>query len=360
MEHAPPPTADRVDGVLPRRRRLGYLLTPVLAVLAVAAILTASSTDAGRTFVSADSALPSLEVSDRRPFLPRDLSAYEGQGAWVDVFDFAPAYAGSPSITPSAVDAMAERGVTTLYLQAARWDDDTPAGIVDPALLWAFLDRAHRHGMFVVGWYLPHFADVEGDLERLRKVRDFHLLGERFDGIAVDIEYTEGVPDVEARNAALVDLSLRFRAETPHLPISAVVIPAVQLEVVNEQYWPDFPYTQIAAAYDIWQPMAYWSYRLAPYDDGYRYVKESVDRLRDNLGAPAALVAPIGGVADETRDVHMGEFAQALADTGSIGGSMYDWNTLPPGRQWLLRDAFENGPAKDLPPAPEWRPRTVG
>lgn len=302
--------------------------------------------------------LPAAVAGAQRPPLPRDLSAYSGQGAWVDVYDFVAAYAeGEPSLTPSAVDAMAERGVHTLFLQAARWDETTPEGLIDPKLLWGFLDRAHEHGMHVVAWYLPHFGDVERDLDRLRRVRDFRFLGEQFDGIAVDIEYTEGVEDVGARNAALIDLSTRFRAETPQMPIGAVVIPAVQLEVVNERYWPDFPYREIAPSYDIWQPMAYWSFRLAPYDDGYAYVKESVDRLRSNLGDPAALVAPIGGVADETQDGHMAQFAQALVDVGAVGGGMYDWNTLPPGRQWLLRDAFVNGPARALPAAPLWTPR---
>jgi len=289
------------------------------------------------------------------PPLPRTLEAYRGQGAWVDVYDFVEVYAkGEPSITPDAVDDMAARGVHTLFLQAARWDDDTPAGIVDPKLLWRFLSRAHRHGMHVVGWYLPHFGDVERDLDRLRQVRDFSHDGEQFDGIGIDIEYTEGVPEVSARNAALIEVMSRFRAETTNMPIAAIVLPAVQIEVVNKSYWPDFPYREIAPSVDIWQPMAYWSFRDPPYDDGYRFVKESIERLRNNLGDQTARTAPIGGVADETKDEHMVQFAEALRDTGSIGGGMYDWNTLNPGRQWLLRNTFVDGPASALPPPPAW------
>ncbi len=337
-------------------RRRSWLRAAAVAV-AVVVGTTGCSSAVGRP---EPGGLGELAFGTVRPPLPRSLEAYRGQGAWVDVYDFVPAYAqGDPPLAPSAVDAMAERGVHTLFLQAARWDDTTPEGLIDRRLLWSFLRRAHEHGMFVVGWYLPKFDDVARDLDRLRQIRDFTFLGEQFDGIGVDIEYTEGVPDVGARNAALVALSHRFRAETRQMPISAIVIPAVQLEVVNEKYWPGFPYAEIAGDYDVWQPMAYWSFRSKPYDDGYRYVKESVDRLRNNLGNPFAVVNPIGGIADEVKDEHMVQFAQALRDVNAVGGGMYDWNTLPPGRQWLLRNAFVSGPARDLPPPPAFADRSA-
>jgi hypothetical protein len=135
-----------------------------------------------------------------------------------------------------------------------------------------------------------------------------------------------------------------------------VVIPAVQLEVVNEQYWPSFPYRELADLYDVWMPMAYWSFRAAPYDDGYTYVHESIVRLRNNLGRPDALVAPIGGIADEITDEHIAQFVEALVDSNAIGGSLYDWNTTPPGRRHLLHHAFVEGPARSLPAPPTWPP----
>lgn len=346
------------------RRRLSVRWRAARAVgvgLVVGGLLGASACSSSLGGQASGDGPAAMPVGSVPPPFPRDLAAYSGQGAWVDVYDYVDTYAGPrPSLTPSAVDSMAERGVRTLFLQTARWDDKTPDGLIDDRLVWSFVQRAHHHGIRVVAWYLPHLGDVERDLDRLRRVRDWGYLGERFDGIGVDIEYTEGEPDVALRNANLIDLSKRFRAETPQMPIGAIVIPAVQLEVVNERYWPDFPYREIAPCYDIWQPMAYWSFRNEPYDDGYLYVKESVDRLRANLGDPAALVAPIGGVADDMLDEHMVEFGQALADVGALGGGMYDWNTLPPGRQRLLADAFLVGPAKDLPAPPPWIPRTVG
>ena len=99
---------------------------------------------------------PDTTAVDRGPFA-RDLEPYEGLGAWVDVFDYAPAYqsdGSEPSLGVDDLDDMARRGVRTLYLQATRWDEDSPQGIVDEGLLGALLTRAHDRGMRVVGWYL--------------------------------------------------------------------------------------------------------------------------------------------------------------------------------------------------------------
>ena len=289
------------------------------------------------------------------PPFPRDLLAYGGLGGWIDVFNFAPAYqpAGTdPPLTPQDVDELHRRGIRTLYLQAARWDDKTPAGIVDPPLLGAFLRRAHELGMRVVGWYLPRFVDVDLDVNRATLIHDFTWDGERFDGLAIDIEYTEGEADVARRNDNLVRFSERVRAAVGDEPLGAIILSAVHLEVINPNFWPAMPYDALKRLYDVWLPMAYWTLRLAPYDDGYTYAKESVDRLRADLGDPAALMAPIGGIADEMTEAQMDGFARALVDTGSVGGSFYNWNTTAPGLQAKARDLFTTGPAGALPPAP--------
>ena len=120
----------------------------------------------------------------------RDLSSYEGYGAWVDVFDFSPPYAGdTPPVGTGDIDAMAATGVRTIYLQGARLDDRTPDGLEDPWLLAEFLATAHAADIDVVGWYLPRWTADEADLERLQLLADFEVLGHRFDGVAVDIEY---------------------------------------------------------------------------------------------------------------------------------------------------------------------------
>ena len=283
----------------------------------------------------------------------RDLDPYAGYGTWVDVFDYAPAYqdGGEPAVSPADLDAMADRGVRTLFLQAARNDARSPDRLVDEALLAEFLFRAHTRGMRVVGWYLPRFADVDHDLALLQEIRDFEALGHRFDGVAVDIEFTEDVPAPDERNDRLIELSERFREESDDEALGAIVLPPVLLEVVNPDFWPDFPWEELERHYDVWLPMSYWTLRRedSGYRDGYTYNGESTERLRDNLGNSRAVVHGIGGIGDEAAPLDLAAFAESLADTRSVGGSIYDWSTLTDEGRRAIEAAFDQGAAADLP-----------
>ena len=95
----------------------------------------------------------------------------------------------------------------TLYLQAAQDDTRSEGFLVDRGSSATILRRAHRHGVQVVAWYLPHFADVDRDLAHVRAMYEFRTRGERFDGIALDVEWTNDVKDPTLRNRALIDLA---------------------------------------------------------------------------------------------------------------------------------------------------------
>ena len=127
---------------------------------------------------------------------------------------------------------------------------------------------------------------------------------------------------------------------------------AVHLEVVNDRFWPDFPYAALRPFYAVWMPMAYWTLRTGEYRDPYAYVTESIQRLRANLGEPPVVVAAAGGIADESTNADLAAFAKAVHDSGSVGGSIYDWATMAPEKQALLDRLFSTGPASSLPPVP--------
>lgn len=274
----------------------------------------------------------------------RATTTYGGLGTWIDAFDFDPAYvAGSadPALPPEVVDDLADVGIRTIYLQAARLDDRATARLLDEELLAEFLLRAHARGIEVVGWYLPLFEDVDADLDKLLAIAEFDALGHRFDGMAVDIEYIEGVPGATERSSRLVDLSRRLRDARPNEALGAIVPPPVQLEVINPSYWPDFPWRDLEASYDVWLPMAYWTTRSTEsgYRDAYRYAEESTRRMRANLARPDVVVHIIGGIGDETSAADLEGLRRAIEDTGAIGGSIYDWNSLPPERRAELPDS---------------------
>ena len=257
------------------------------------------------------------------PAVPAGLAPYVGLGTWSDVYDWSASYTnGQPGTGPADVDAMAARGVQTLYIQASK--HDAPGDLVDPDLLMPILRRAKEKGIRVVAWYLPTLVDPQRDMERMLAIAKL----QEVDSLAVDIE-ARNVSDVNDRNARLVQLSKALRDALPGRTIGAIVLPPVVLEVVNPNYWPNFPYRQIAPYYDVWQTMGYWTNRKADsgYRDAYRYTKENVDRLRANLGRADLPVHPIGGIGDKTTPNDVDGFRRAAIDTKSIGGSVYDWRT---------------------------------
>jgi hypothetical protein len=339
--------------------RRALVVAGALAVLAVGAFALWALVLRDRA-IDAD---VSEVVVDRRgaghyrepPPVARTTDAYEGYGAWVDAFDYSPNYSAPdpPDLTPAVVDDMASQGVRTLFLQATRLDDRTPGLLEDRWLLAEFLLRAHQRGVRVVGWYLPEWVDDGGDLQRLEAVSRFAVLGHRFDGVGVDIEYTADGLEPEERSARLVALSQAFRASSADDAIGAIVLPPVQIEVINAQFWPQFPWGAIEPYYDVWLPMSYWSFRRqdSGYKNGYTYSEESIRRLRNNLGDQQALVHGVGGIGavdgvddDPTPEEPLASiddlepFSRSLRDTGAIGGSIYDWWTMEPAARQRLSD----------------------
>jgi hypothetical protein len=259
--------------------------------------------------------------------------AFRGLGTWVDVYDYGPKFQSRdgalPAVTPASVDDMARLGVRTLYLQAAQDDTRSEGTIVDRRLVGAILRRAHSRGVKVVAWYLPHFADIGRDMRYVDAMYRFRTHGERFDGIALDLEWTSDVKDPADRNRALVALSGRARRAVTEVPLGAIVLDPVLLQDVNPAYWPAFPWKRIRSSFDVWMPMAYWTNRTAAsgWRDGFRYAAENVRRLRSDLGERNAVVSVIGGIADQASPGDIAGFVRAAKQRGSIGWSLYDYVT---------------------------------
>lgn len=273
----------------------------------------------------------------------RSLDAYAGYGTWVDVYDYAPAMQGSgrgPEVTPDDVDEMADLGVRTLYLQAANDHARTPGPVVDESLVGEFLTRAHERDVRVVGWYLPRFGDTARDLSFLEGISTFEVDGHRFDGVAVDIEWTRSVPNARERSERLVDLSTRLRDEVGDEPLGAIVLPPVQLEDVNRRMWPRFPWEELAPLYDVWLPMGYWTDRRASsgWRDASRYTIENATRVRANLGDEDAAVHVIGGIGHDASAADMTRFVAAAVEVDAQGASVYDWASLSREERGHLRD----------------------
>jgi hypothetical protein len=261
-----------------------------------------------------------------------DVTPFVGLGTWVDVYDYVPGFPGDggpPPVTLDAIDDMADLGVRTLYLQAAQDDTRITGNTVAPKLLGSYLRRAHDRGLQVVAWYVPKLYDQAADLRRIRALHDFRSGGERFDAIALDIEWTQGVPDTATRNAVLVKLAKRARAIVGDTALGAITLEPVLLEDVNRNYWPSFPWKKLRSSFDVWLPMNYWTNRnsASGFRDGFKYTSENIKRVRNHLDDPDALVHAVGGVADQAHAADYDGFVRAAKRRDAIGWSIYDFNT---------------------------------
>ncbi len=250
------------------------------------------------------------------------VAVFAGIGAWVDVFDWSPTIASNPAFTLDDIDDLAEKGVEVIYIQSTR--PIRPEAILDKELFEAIIERAHTRGMRVVSWYLPSHNDLKADWVRL--VLPMWLGA---DGIVWDIEDTTTLKDVPERNRRLAQVANAMRRNYPDLPMAAAVLPNVVTDVLNTNYWPQFPWTEIRDTFDVWMPMDYWTNRAAgtEYRDAERYTTENITRLRAQLGKPDAVVAPVGGIADKVTSEDIAGFIRASKAAGAIGVSLYDHAT---------------------------------
>jgi hypothetical protein len=263
--------------------------------------------------------------------LPRDTSAYEGLGTWVDVWD------GTVWAKPeAAVARMRDLGVTTLYLETSNYTQR--GGLVRPADLGRFVEAAHANGLRVVAWYLPSLRNLTRDLRRsLAAVRYRSAQGESFDSFALDIE-AKLVNPAAQRSARLLALAARLRAAVgPDYTLGAI-IPAPRGMDLNRRYWPGFPYSGLAESFDVFMPMGYFTYRTKTAAATHAYTLANMQLLRERSGDETLVVHAVGGLAAKATVAQVRAFATAAADEGALGASLYDYASTRP-EEWRALSA---------------------
>jgi hypothetical protein len=267
-------------------------------------------------------------------------------GTWVDVLDY-------PTLTPEAAVAdMRSRGVRTLLLSTARFDSTDD--FFDGAQLGRWLDTAHAAGLKVVGWYVPAYGDMDRDVRRTVAIdRYVSPHGQRFDAVGIDIERfgESGEVDRATFNASVVPHLRRVRARTSAV-IAAIVPSPYTTDPGNN--WMGFPWSGIGPNSEIVVPMTLWSKRQNP--DGTAFTPEQVhdwgvDQVDRTQALTGRRVHVEGGVDDpglETTPVNLRRvqaFVDAVADSGAIGGSHYDYAATDVGL-WLALGASTDSSAR--------------
>ena len=263
----------------------------------------------------------------------RDLSAYEGLGTWVDIWDSTVWKAPE-----AAVGSMAAHGVTTLYLETSNYS--RTVDLFQPAGLGRFLDAAHAAGIRVVAWYLPSLANVSGDLRRsLAAIRFRSPSGEAFDSFALDIEASVVKPPAK-RTARVLALARGLRAAAgPEYPLGAI-IPAPRGMDLRPAFWPGFPYRQLAQTFDVFLPMGYFTYRYKTAAASSDYTELNVELLRERAGNEALPVHAVGGLAASASVTQVRAFVEAALGSGATGASLYDYASTRPAEWQALAGVF--------------------
>jgi hypothetical protein len=265
----------------------------------------------------------------------RDVSAYEGLGTWVDLFD--PSVLRRPEAAVQRMDAL---GVTTLYLETS--NSRQRRDLVRPSILGRLLEAAHARGMTVVAWYLPYLTKPLLDARRTTAAIRFRSQhGERFDSFALDIE-SSAVHSASLRNARLLALSKTIRRVAGDGVALGAVIPSPLGMQLLPRYWPGFPYRQLAALYDAFLPMSYFTYRAKGERAVHDYTARNVAIIRSATGDPDVPIHMIGGVASRASAVDVRGFMRAVRECDVSGVSLYDFATTRTS-QWRQLATFDAG-----------------
>jgi hypothetical protein len=314
-----------------------------LAALAVAGGLLATLA----ITVPGSGRAPSTTVAALPPAAPPrtggDISSFQGMGTWVDIYD------SSWRRPREAVAAMANRGVRTLYLETSNFNRPSP--FVYKEKTATFVDAAHAQGIRIVAWYLPGFVDTDLDYRRsIAAIRFRTDRGNGFDAFGLDIESPE-VRDPGVRSQRLVALSQRLRDAVGDYPLGAIIASPRAMER-NPTYWPNFPYANVAALYDVFLPMTYYTWRVSGIDGARWYTTKNIVIIRREVGTDQVPIHVIGGIANESSDGETRGFVQAVREHGIIGASFYTFPVTSASEWPILRQIRSNPVQTPALPAP--------
>ena len=299
-----------------RLRRVGRLrpggagaLAGIVATLAGCLVAALAAAPAG--------AAPTRPAAPAAARAYVDTTAYEGLGAWLDVFDSELRRDASATVA-----MLVQRGVSTVFLETSSWS--RPYDLQLPDLTGAFLDTAHAAGLRVVAWYLPGFQNAALDARRsLAAIRFRSAAGGAFDSFALDIE-DPTVRSASVRTGRLLALVARVRAAAPGPYALGAIVPSPLGLLLKPDYWPGFPWERLSASMDVFVPLAYSSYRSIGADGAFAYTVANVALVRALTGNPEVRVHVVGGLAGGLTAADVAGFVRGALQQEAVGASLYD------------------------------------
>jgi hypothetical protein len=176
--------------------------------------------------------------------------------------------------------------------------------------------------------------------------------GNAFDGFALDIENPD-VTDVSVRTARLLDLSTRLRSFAGESYPLGGIIPSPRGIVVHKDYWPGFPYADLAAIYDVIMPMSYFTWHHPTGPSTHLYLTQNIRIIQREVGSDQVPIHVIGGIAQDASLDQEQAFVDVLRERGAIGGSYYTYTGVH-GAEWSVLRQIPANPVESpaMPVAP--------
>lgn len=299
--------------------------TSTLADNATITSAAASSSAASASAIPSTTPAPAKVKTSAAPPTTRSpatssdrLGAYRGLASWVDIYD------DKAWRDPAAtVSDMASHGVRTLFIETGNSRSST--SIFDPTALATFIRECHARNMRVVAWFLPDLKAGDPDYSRIAQAIAFTTSdGQKFDSFALDIEST-AVSSEAARNRSLEALTKKIRGLVgPSYPLGAIIPSPVGL-AKKAGYWNDFPYAMIASNYDVFVPMAYYTYHGSTATAAGADALNNVRILHAQPGCANVPIHLIGGISDDSSTAEVRAFVSAVLQTQCFGASLYGW-----------------------------------
>ncbi len=269
--------------------------------------------------------------------------AYRGLGTWFDMYDYSSAWKDPETAAAKLAADMKAHGVRTLFLETANYH--LPQGsetVYRRDAVGPIIEQCHAQGIKVVAWYLPGFEDMAKDRARSEAAIDFRSAGgQKFDSFTLDIEATTVKP-ATLRTERLLTLSRKIRSKVgSKYPLGACIMSPAGM-TKSPSIWPGFPYAGLAAIYDVFVPMGYYTYHGDGYANAYRDTSDNIRIIREQTGLPSVPIHVIGGEGSKSSAAETRAYVRALRENGILGGSMYDITTTSDASWAILKNVPNN------------------
>ncbi|HLZ10592.1 MAG TPA: SH3 domain-containing protein [Chloroflexota bacterium] len=252
-----------------------------------------------------------------------------GKGMWLPLplLDLA-----EPAAIVSAAKSL---GLTNVYMEAG----SSEGGFYGRKGADRFLAAAHAADLKVIAWMMTRLDSVPGDIQLCASIATYRTpSGDKFDGIAPDVEYNMAAADVRTFSEVL-------RTELgPERLIVGVIYPAGSW--IGQRY----PVAGILSrSFNVIAPMAYWhdSQDNFSANDVNQFISKSVADVRVAVGSSTFPVAIIAQGYDNFGRNGIGlsspsgaEASAALVaahNSGAIGVSFFQWGTMTPDEWTALK-----------------------